>query len=166
MDFNAAIDGDKAKDRVAVYRVAAVGQLIVHPLEVLANDENVIGGLRAVGWGCRSIENELLCRTHLSPRSLLALLQFHVFVDDCCDVERAFSQLPVELTGLLVAQLFDDTHHQRFFQVNLAVFELSFKHFFNQQCLLLLRFFDGQSDFGFGSRRLDDGQPFLLGPLG
>ena len=49
VNLDAAARGDEAKDRVAVDGVAAMGEVKVQALEVLTNDEHIIGDLRVEG---------------------------------------------------------------------------------------------------------------------
>ena len=45
MDGYAAVDRDEAEDLVAIYGMAALGQLVVNPLEVSVDDQDVVVAL-------------------------------------------------------------------------------------------------------------------------
>ena len=165
VNLDASADGDESEDVVAVDGVAAVSQLVVYALQVLAYDEHVAVGPGRLSGGLRRVEHELLGRAHVGCRCFLALLQLQVFVDDGAHVECAVGQLAVEVTGLLVAQLLDGAHHDRLLQLNLPVVELALQHLLHQQCLLLLRLLQCQPYLRFCPRRLHYREPLLLGPL-
>ena len=49
MDLDAAIDGDKAEDGIAIDGMAAACQLVVETLQVAVDHQGVVGGCSVLG---------------------------------------------------------------------------------------------------------------------
>ena len=62
------------------------------------------------------------------------------------DIQRAVSDLPVEITGLLKAQFLDEVLHGGLLLLHLAVLELTLQRLLGEECLLDLCLLESKTD--------------------
>ena len=147
VDLDAAVDGHKTENLVAVNGVAAAGQLIVDAFQLLVDDQHVVtmASERFLGGGI----TELLgtADRHLGGVAVLMVAQFDVFLDDFVGVEFLVGQLLVEIACLLEAKFVDDVRKQGFFHLHLPVLETAFQHLLGEKAVFHLRLLEGKADF-------------------
>ena len=170
MNLDALADGYESEDRVAVDRVAAVGELEVDALQVLIYYQHVVALLQQ--FLGRVLEFEVLCtfgRLVGVAEIEVVVTLFDVFLHHGVYVEFLFRHILVEIRVLLVSHLLDDARHGAFINLNLAVLESALQQFLGIESVLLLRFLQGESDLGLCLGSLHDVEPFssrLLVALG
>ena len=170
MDLDALADGYETEDRVAVDRVAAVGEFEVDALQVLVNHQYVIALLQE--FLGRVLELEVLGTLSrlvgvAEVEVVVALLD--VFLYHGIYVEFLFCYILVEIRVLLVSHLLDDARHGALVNLYLAVLESAFQQFLGIESVLLLRFLQGEANLGLRLGSLHDVEPFssrLLVALG
>ena len=170
MNLDTLADGYESEDRVAVDRVAAVGELEVDALQVLIYYQHVVALLQQ--FLGRVLELEVLGtfgRLVGVAEVEIVVTLLDVFFHHGVHVEFLFRHILVEIRVLLVSHLLDDARHGAFINLNLAVLESAFQQFLGIESVLLLRFLQGESDLCLRLRCLHDVEPFssrLLVALG
>ena len=170
MDLDALADGYESEDRVAVDRVAAVGELEVDALQVFVNHQYVVALLQQ--FLGRVLELEVLgtfCRLVGVAEVEIVVTLFDVFLHHGVHVEFLFRHILVEIRVLLVSHLLDDARHGALVNLYLAVLESALQQFLGIESVLLLRFLQGESDLCLCLGCLHDVEPFssrLLVALG
>ena len=170
MDLDALADGYESEDRVAVDRVAAVGELEVDALQVLIYYQHVVALLQQ--FLGRVLELEVLGtfgRLVGVAEVEVVVTLFDVFLHHGVHVEFLFCHILVEIRVLLVSHLLDDARHGALVNLYLAVLESALQQFLGIESVLLLRFLQGEANLSLCLRGLHDVEPFssrLLVALG
>ena len=170
MNLDALADGYESEDRVAVDRVAAVGELEVDALQVLVNHQYVVALLQQ--FLGRVLELEVLGtlgRLVGVAEVEVVVTLLDVFFYHGVHVEFLFRHILVEIRVLLVSHLLDDARHGALVNLYLAVLESALQQFLGIESVLLLRFLQGESDLCLCLGCLHDVEPFssrLLVALG
>ena len=170
MNLDALADGYESEDRVAVDRVAAVGEFEVDALQVLIYYQHVVALLQQ--FLGRILELEVLGTfgrlVGIAEVEIVVTL-LDVFLHHGVHVEFLFRHILVEIRGLLVSHLLDDACHGALINLYLAVLESAFQQFLGIESVFLLRFLQGESNLRLRLRSLHDVEPFssrLLVALG
>ena len=170
MNLDTLADGYESEDRVAVDRVAAVGELEVDALQVLIYYQHVVALLQQ--FLGRVLELEVLGtlgRLVGVAEVEVVVTLLDVFLHHGVHVEFLFRYILVEIRVLLVSHLLDDARHGALVNLYLAVLESALQQFLGIESVLLLRFLQGESDLCLCLGCLHDVEPFssrLLVALG
>ena len=107
MDFDAAVDRDKAEDIVAIDWVAAACHLEVDAFEVTVDDENVVRRRRCLVLLFLHRKFACASRGGAFGQSLFAFCKLLVALNEGVGVKAFFGDGFVEFRRLFVARLFD-----------------------------------------------------------
>ena len=163
VNLDTAVDSDKSKDIITIYRLAALGQLEVDALQVAVDNQHIVVAHRFLRLLIMLQTESFGTLGRLVARwRLLALLEFEITVDYGVHIQHSVGNLLVEIAYLLEFQLFDKSSHDRFFKFDFSVLEFSLNHFLGKKSFLHLRFLQCQFYLGLGSRCLHHVEPILL----
>ena len=170
VDFDAARNGDKTEDLVAVNRVAATCHLELHAFQIAVVDHQNIF-LSRIDRGSGVGETEGFGTAHFGSfrHTGFALLQLDIGVERSIEIDFVFGYVGVKVTGFLITQFLDELVQGTFVPFELAILQFSLEHFASHGAVATFHFAQGLTNLRTGVRRHHDVQPFearLLGVRG
>ena len=145
--------------------MAALGQRIVHALQVAVNHQHIVVLLDNLLGGI--LEFELFGRAGggRGQLVLVVLLHFQVFVDYLIGVKASVGNVLIEVARLLEPQLLHRVVHHAFLELNLAVLHPALQQLAGEESVFHLRLAQCLAYLCLGATGLHNVQPVLLGRL-